>query len=57
MSCRTGLMQIRRHFFEGLCKKDLIYSVDDLYDELGIKDKFFDIALNYPKLSDGAITL
>lgn len=22
-------------FFEGLCKKDLIYSVDDLYDELG----------------------
>lgn len=21
-------------FFEGLCKKDLIYSVDDLYDEL-----------------------
>mgnify|MGYP000455394539 CR=1 FL=1 len=41
-------------FFEGLCKKDLIYSVDDLYDELGIKDKFFDIALNYPKLSDGS---
>jgi len=28
--------------------------VDDLYDELGIKDKFFDIALNYPKLSDGS---
>lgn len=27
-------------FFEGLCKKDLIYSVDDLYDELGIKDMF-----------------
>ena len=24
------------------------------YDELGIKDKFFDIALNYPKLSDGS---
>ena len=41
-------------FFEGLCKKDLIYSVDDLYDEMGIKDKFFDIALNYPKLSDGS---
>ena len=41
-------------FFEGLCKKDLIYSVDDLYDELGIKDKFFDIALNYPKLSGGS---
>lgn len=41
-------------FFEGLCKKDLIYSVDDLYDELGIKDKFFNIALNYPKLSDGS---
>ena len=33
---------------------ELIYSVDDLYDELGIKDKFFDIALNYPKLSDGS---
>ena len=28
--------------------------MDDLYDELGIKDKFFDIALNYPKLSDGS---
>lgn len=41
-------------FFEGLCKKDLIYSIDDLYDELGIKDKFFDIALEYPKLSDGS---
>ena len=41
-------------FFEGLCKKDLIYSVDNLYDELGIKDKFFDIALDYPKLSDGS---
>lgn len=41
-------------FFEGLCKKDLIYSVDDLYDELGIKDKFFGIALDYPKLSDGS---
>lgn len=41
-------------FFEGLCKKDLIYSVDDLYGELGIKDKFFDIALDYPRLSDGS---
>ena len=41
-------------FFEGLCKKGLIYSIDDLYDELGIKDKFFDIALEYPKLSDGS---
>lgn len=41
-------------FFEGLCKKDLIYSIDDLYSELGISDKFFDIALEYPKLSDGS---
>ena len=41
-------------FFEGLCKKGLIYSIDDLYDELDLKDKFFDIALNYPKLSDGS---
>lgn len=41
-------------FFEGLCKKGLIYSIDDLYDELNLKDKFFDIALNYPKLSDGS---
>lgn len=41
-------------FFEGLCKKDLIYNVDDLYDELNIKDKFFDIALDYPRLSDGS---
>lgn len=40
-------------FFEGLCKKGLIYSVDDLYSELGIEDKFFDIALDYPRLSDG----
>ena len=37
-----------------MCIRDRIYSVDDLYDELGIKDKFFDIALNYPKLSDGS---
>lgn len=41
-------------FFEGICKKGLIYSVDDLYKELGISDKFFDIALEYPKLSDGS---
>lgn len=41
-------------FFEGLCKKGLIYSVDDLYGELGLKDKFFDIALDYPRLSDGS---
>lgn len=41
-------------FFEGICKKGIIYSIDDLYDELGLKDKFFDIALDYPKLSDGS---
>lgn len=41
-------------FFEGLCKKGLIYSVDDLYSELGIEDKFFDIALDYPRFSDGS---
>lgn len=39
---------------KAFAKKDLIYSVDDLYDELGIKDKFFGIALDYPKLSDGS---
>ena len=41
-------------FFEGLCRKDLIYSVDELYEELGISDRFFDIALDYPRFSDGS---
>ncbi|MCI6006562.1 MAG: extracellular solute-binding protein [Blautia sp.] len=41
-------------FFEGLCKKDLIYCVDDLYEELGIENQFFDIALDYPRFSDGS---
>lgn len=41
-------------FFEGLCRKDLIYSIDELYGELGISDKFFDIALDYPRFSDGS---
>ena len=41
-------------FFEGLCRKDLIYSVDELYEELGISDRFFDIAIDYPRFSDGS---
>ncbi|WP_424766432.1 ABC transporter substrate-binding protein [Paenibacillus sp. sgz302251] len=44
-------------FFEGIAKKDLVVNIGDVYDELGVTDKFFKVSIDYPRLDDGSLYL
>ena len=44
-------------FFEGLVKKGFIANIQELYDELGVTDKFFKVSIDYPKFDDGSLYL
>lgn len=44
-------------FFEGIVKKGLVVNIGDVYDKLGVTDKFFKVSINYPRLDDGSLYL
>lgn len=39
-------------FFKGLVKEGVPYNIEDLYKELGVSDKFFNISKEYARLPD-----
>ena len=40
-----------------IAEQGKVYDINDLYDELGVQDKIFDISKEYAKLSDGSLWL
>lgn len=44
-------------FFGGLVNKGVVADIGALYDELGVRDKFFNVSIDYPKLSNGSLNL
>ncbi|MET1051619.1 MAG: extracellular solute-binding protein [Mycetocola sp.] len=44
-------------FFKQIADSDMVVDIQELYDELGVTDKFFPISLDYPKWDDGSLDL
>ena len=44
-------------FFASLVDEGLVYNMEELYDELGVADKFFNISKDYARLPDGRLYL
>ncbi|WP_336647310.1 MULTISPECIES: ABC transporter substrate-binding protein [unclassified Microbacterium] len=44
-------------FFKKIVDTGAVVDIGKLYDELGVKDKFFPISLAYPKWDDGSLNL
>lgn len=44
-------------FFEDLVEKGLVQNIEEVYQEIGVADKFFKVSTDYPRSDDGSLYL